>query len=86
MSPTGDQTVEDRVYEQLARHWGWIVQFVTLGKERLLRQTVVDSLALQPNQTVLDLGCGTGRTFPYIIQRIGAGGHPIGLDHSPSHA
>ena len=84
MSTSNDQITEDRTYARLARHWGWIVKFVTLGKEGVLRRTVVDALALQPNQTVLDLGCGTGRTFPYIIDRIGASGHLIGLDHSPA--
>jgi len=84
MSLSSEQLTEDRAYERLARRWGWIVRLVTLGKEKLLRQTVVDRLALQPNQAVLDLGCGTGRTFPYIIQRIGAGGYLVGLDHSPA--
>jgi len=84
MSSSNGQTTEDRTYERLARRWRWIVKFVTLGKEKVLRQTVVDALALEPNQTVLDIGCGTGRTFPYIIQYIGAGGHLIGLDHSPA--
>jgi len=84
MSTSNEQIAEDRTYERLARRWGWIVKVVTLGKEGVLRQTVVDALALEPNQTVLDLGCGTGRTFPYIIDRIGASGHLIGLDHSPA--
>jgi ubiquinone/menaquinone biosynthesis C-methylase UbiE len=84
MSISNQQHTEDRTYEHFAHHWGWIVKFVSLGKEGVLRQTVVDSLDLKPNQSVLDIGCGTGRTFPYIIQCIGAGGHLIGLDHSPA--
>lgn len=84
MSLSSQQIKEDRTYARVARHWGWIVQVATLGQEKRLRETVTDLLALEPNQTVLDLGCGTGRTFPYIIQRIGAGGHLIGVDHSPA--
>jgi len=84
MSTSNEQITEDRTYGRLARRWGWIIKFVSLGKEGVLRQTVVDALALEPNQSVLDVGCGTGRTFPYIIQHIGAGGHLIGLDHSPA--
>lgn len=84
MTTISEQIVEDRTYERVARRWGWIVQFVTMGNEKLLRQTVVNALALEPGNTVLDLGCGTGRTFPYILQGIGAGGHLIGLDHSPA--
>ncbi len=78
-----EQLTEDQTYARLARRWGWIVKVVTLGKERVLRQTVVEALAVKPGQTVLDIGCGTGRTFPYILQTIGPGGHLIGLDHSP---
>jgi ubiquinone/menaquinone biosynthesis C-methylase UbiE len=84
MSTGNDQNTEDQTYERFAHRWAWIVKFVLLGKERVLRQTVVDALNLEPNQSVLDIGCGTGRTFPYIIQRIGSGGHLIGLDHSPA--
>ena len=84
MRTGNDQYTEDQTYERFAHRWGWIAKFVLLGKEGVLRQTVVDLLDLEPNQSVLDIGCGTGRTFPYILQRIGSGGHLIGLDHSPA--
>ena len=84
MGISNQQLTEDQTYERFARRWGWIVRFVLLGNERVLRQAVVDALRLEPNQSVLDIGCGTGRTFPYILQRIGPCGHLIGLDHSPA--
>jgi demethylmenaquinone methyltransferase/2-methoxy-6-polyprenyl-1,4-benzoquinol methylase len=34
--------------------------------------------------TVLDLGCGTGKNFPFIEERIGPGGRLIGLDYTPA--
>ena len=85
MSTSNEQITEDRTYRAICSTVGeWIVKFVSLGKEGILRQTVVDLLDLEQNQSVLDIGCGTGRTFPYIIKCIGPGGHLIGLDHSPA--
>jgi ubiquinone/menaquinone biosynthesis C-methylase UbiE len=68
MSSSNEQITEDRTYERFAHRWGWIVKFVSLGKERVLRQTVVDLLDLKQNQSVLDIGCGTGRTFPTSLR------------------
>jgi demethylmenaquinone methyltransferase/2-methoxy-6-polyprenyl-1,4-benzoquinol methylase len=34
--------------------------------------------------TVLDIGCGTGKNFPFIQERIGPGGRLIGLDFTPA--
>ena len=32
---------------------------------------------------MVDLGCGTGLSFPYIIERIGPEGHLTGVDMTP---
>ncbi len=39
-------------------------------------------IALEPNATVLDAGCGTGILFPLIRERIGKKGHIIAVDAS----
>lgn len=39
-------------------------------------------LALRPDETVIDVGCGTGLTFDLIERRIGPGGRLIGLEPS----
>jgi ubiquinone/menaquinone biosynthesis C-methylase UbiE len=46
------------------------------------RQKVIQSLQLQPGQTVLDLGCGSGLNFELIIDAIGNQGTLIGVDFS----
>ncbi len=46
------------------------------------RQKVIQSLQLQPGQTVLDLGCGSGLNFELIIGAIGPQGTLIGVDFS----
>lgn len=43
----------------------------------------IDGLNLQPDDQVLDLGCGTGLNFGLIRERIGPGGMIVGIDRSP---
>jgi demethylmenaquinone methyltransferase/2-methoxy-6-polyprenyl-1,4-benzoquinol methylase len=43
----------------------------------------VERLDLEPGQVVVDVACGTGLNFERIEDRIGAGGHLIGVDLSP---
>jgi demethylmenaquinone methyltransferase/2-methoxy-6-polyprenyl-1,4-benzoquinol methylase len=43
----------------------------------------VTRLGLAPGQTVLDVGCGTGASFPFLEAAIGSTGRLIGVDQSP---
>jgi SAM-dependent methyltransferase len=45
--------------------------------------TAVADLGLCAGQTVLDLGCGTGRALPHLRQAVGPDGHVLGLDLTP---
>jgi demethylmenaquinone methyltransferase/2-methoxy-6-polyprenyl-1,4-benzoquinol methylase len=46
------------------------------------RQKLVQSLQLQPGQTVLDIGCGSGLNFELIMDANGPHGTLIGVDFS----
>ena len=46
----------------------------------------VDRLRLQPGQTVIDVACGTGLTFPMLEEGVGASGAIIGIELSPEMA
>lgn len=39
-----------------------------------VRERMIDRLELKSGATVLEIGCGTGRSAPYIVQRIGGNG------------
>lgn len=59
------------------------VWLATLGRERALRGTFLDLARVQPGETVLDVGCGTGTLAAAAKQRVGAAGQVCGVDASP---
>jgi SAM-dependent methyltransferase len=46
------------------------------------RRELVARLAPRPGEVILDVGCGTGRNFEQIIERIGPHGRLIGIEPS----
>lgn len=48
-----------------------------------LRREAVARLALQPGETVVDFGCGTGLSLPLLRAAVGATGHVVGIEQSP---
>jgi trans-aconitate 2-methyltransferase len=43
---------------------------------------ILDRLTLRGDETMLDLGCGTGRVSAQLLERLGSNGHVIGVDGS----
>jgi ubiquinone/menaquinone biosynthesis C-methylase UbiE len=54
--------------------------FLFGGKVRDLRQKVVNLACIQPGETVLDVGCGTGTLAMEIQSRVGRAGRVTGVD------
>ncbi|GMV47110.1 MAG: hypothetical protein AMXMBFR66_25080 [Pseudomonadota bacterium] len=48
-----------------------------------LRREAVACLALQPGETVLDMGCGTGLSLPLLRAAVGVAGRVVGIEQSP---
>jgi ubiquinone/menaquinone biosynthesis C-methylase UbiE len=46
------------------------------------RQRAAQCLALRPGDRVLEIGCGTGRNFPYLRAAVGPSGRIYGVDLS----
>lgn len=51
-----------------------------------LREVAVSRLGLEPGSRVLDIGCGTGASFPFLVQAVGSDGEVVGVDISPDLA
>ncbi len=48
-----------------------------------VRAQAVAALRLQRDETVLDVGCGTGLSFPLLHRCVGANGRIAGIEQSP---
>jgi trans-aconitate 2-methyltransferase len=69
--------------ESSTRDWdASTYQRVALPQEEMAR-AVLARLALERDETVLDAGCGSGRTTALLVERV-PDGHVIAVDGSPS--
>lgn len=87
-SQSGTHTHEDETHSHKTpfwvRHYDTIVAVITLGKAKSIHQQTVELAALQPGQTVLDIGCGTGFLLLEAEKVIGHQGTAVGLDVEPA--
>ena len=60
-----------------------LVWLLTLGRERAFREKMLRLASLQPGETILDVGCGTGTLAIMAKQRVGPVGVVHGIDASP---
>ena len=72
--------VVKRRYDRLAP-WYQLFEWV-LWLPRGIRARAVRKLELQHGDTVLEVGCGTGRNLPYLEAAVGPSGHVLGVDLS----
>ncbi len=77
-----DQAAIEHTYQNWAKVYDWLTPIHILGNEKRLRMETINSLHIQPGQTVLDIACGTGRNFPLILEKIGPSGKLVGVDYT----
>ncbi len=59
-----------------------LVWFVTHGRERAMRERLLDLAAVSVGESVVDIGCGTGTLAIAAKQRAGSTGEVYGIDAS----
>lgn len=69
-------------FQKISRRYDWHMRCYNLVGLRIgeHRQHAVELLNLKQGDRVVDLGCGTGLSFPHIMERIGPEGHLTGVD------
>ena len=74
------------VYQRQAKHYDLALRLYRLIGLRhdVYRLRAVDRLRLRRGDRVVDLGCGTGASFPLLIDKIGSEGRLIGVDIAPA--
>lgn len=74
------QSANSRQYDRVARFYSTLEPLYLIFP--LARRKAVAALKLKPGDTVLEIGAGTGRNFPYLVEAVGPGGTVIGIDAS----
>lgn len=66
-----------------ASFYDGLVNIMTLGQADRLRRITLDQALLQPGETLLDVGCGTGGVTIPAKRRVGRTGSASGIDPAP---
>jgi demethylmenaquinone methyltransferase/2-methoxy-6-polyprenyl-1,4-benzoquinol methylase len=75
------QSANTRRYDSIARVYATLEPLYLIFPPA--RRRAVRALGLKPGDTVLEIGAGTGRNFPYLVEAVGPTGKIIGVDASP---
>jgi ubiquinone/menaquinone biosynthesis C-methylase UbiE len=66
-----------------AARYDFLVSLLTLGRERTFREKILGLARVEPGESVLDVGCGTGTIAILAKRRVGPTGKAYGIDASP---
>lgn len=75
--PGDDTGAITAFYDRLAARYDLLA---TAPLVRGWRRRAADALALEPGDTVVEMGCGTGANLPYLRERVGPEGRVVGVD------
>jgi ubiquinone/menaquinone biosynthesis C-methylase UbiE len=79
-----EQYLYDQAYQRYDRGVSWVFETLNHSDEATTRQFMIGLMDLQPGQTVLEVGAGTGKDSALIIEQISPGGTAVLSDLSPN--
>ncbi len=73
------------MYQSGAKHYDFTtILFRLIGlRMKAYRLLAIKKLSLQRGNCAIELGCGTGLNFPFLMEQIGPEGRLIGIDLTP---
>src|SRR5262245_46937378 len=71
------------VLHGFARYYDLMAWLIMFGRERVFREKLVNLTRLEPGESILDVGCGTGTLAIVAKRRVGPTGTVYGIDASP---
>ncbi|MCW2988041.1 MAG: methylase involved in ubiquinone/menaquinone biosynthesis [Solirubrobacterales bacterium] len=74
------QSANTRRYDRIARFYSTLEPLYLIFPPA--RRKAVAALGLKAGDTVLEIGAGTGRNFPYLVDAVGPTGTVVGVDAS----
>jgi len=71
-----------QLYRKRAAHYDWSANlYYLIGfREFKYHKMAIQQLQLQPGDTAVEIGCGTGLNFPLLVRAVGPEGKVIGVD------
>jgi ubiquinone/menaquinone biosynthesis C-methylase UbiE len=75
------RSANTRRYDRIARFYSTFEPFYLIFPPA--RRRAVAALGPKAGDTVLEIGAGTGRNFPFLVEAVGPSGTIIGVDASP---
>ncbi|MBN1198047.1 MAG: class I SAM-dependent methyltransferase [Bacteroidales bacterium] len=67
----------------LARYYDQILNIGSVGKYGRFIHKAIQDTGIRPGDTIIDLGCGTGRNAALMLPNLGEAGKVTGVDLSP---
>jgi demethylmenaquinone methyltransferase/2-methoxy-6-polyprenyl-1,4-benzoquinol methylase len=71
------------MFDRIADRYDLMNSVMTAGMHHRWRERAADLARVGPGSSALDVCCGTGDLALELAQRVGPGGHVVGLDFSP---
>jgi len=65
-----------------ARYYDLFLNVLSLGQYSHFIKRIVDRMSINPGQSILDLGSGTGKNDCFMAEKVGSHGRILGLDIS----
>ena len=73
-----ESKVEVKGFE--AKHYDFLLQFGSFGKYGRMLKNAIAAMNIQPDDAILDLGCGTGKNSCLMAEYLEPRGRILGLD------